>query len=254
MYTKKDPPDWRQFFRVLPIIFGRDRPLRRRHLAQEAARIPTGLGALSLAEDLWATGDIAAAYRLAEKAVQARPDNFEMLLICLSYHVRARDSKQIYVFAERLIAAKNPARQLRLIYAVESLFLWPLWLLGSRFGRNIKRYADNLDRWVAWANNYLASHPKPMVGVGDLIKGEHPPADITAGEIGGIKVRKETSSVVAFLLGMVLLFLIALFVYGIALFARRISKNTGGYAAIVRPVEPSGALRRAASHSDRGIA
>ncbi len=157
MRTQKDPPDWRQFFRVAPIIiFCRNRPLRRRRLAQEAARIPTGLAALSLADDLWSTGDISEAYQLAEKVLQARPDLFELLLICLGYYVRTRDSQKIYVFAERLIAAKSSALQTLRVYKALGLFLWPFELLG--IGRRVVSQADYANRWILWAKNYIATH------------------------------------------------------------------------------------------------
>lgn len=137
-----------------------------------------GLAAWASALDLWTEGDIAAAFRIAEKALRTTPTDFQLNLICLTYYIRARDSTQIYAFAERLVAAKNPAPQLRLIYAGESLFLWPLRLLGSRFGRNVKKRADSLDRWVAWAKAYLASHPRPIVAGGDRVAAERSVSEI----------------------------------------------------------------------------
>lgn len=149
-----------QFFRVLRLTARRDIAQRRRAIARVAESDPAGLAGWALANDLWMRGDISAAYRQAQEVLRGDPTDFGMLLICLDYHIRARDSAQIYVFAERLIAAKNPAHHLRLMHAVESLFLWPLWLLGFRFGRSLNKHADNLDRWVSWARNYLANHPR----------------------------------------------------------------------------------------------
>jgi hypothetical protein len=86
-----------------------------------------------------------------------------MLLICLDYNIRARDSSQIYAFAERLLAAKNITPQIRRVHGVLSVLLWPLWLLGFRFCSTGAANADSRDRWVSWAKNYLASHPKQAV-------------------------------------------------------------------------------------------
>lgn len=103
-------------------------------------------------------GEIAAARRSAEIDLQTRPDDFDLIRICLDYHIRARDSAQIYIYAKRLLAARNPAALLRRIYAAESMILWPLWLLGYKGGRGVKKGADNCDRWVAWARDYVAKH------------------------------------------------------------------------------------------------
>lgn len=92
----------------------RDRAYRLRALAHEAEVDPTGLAIWAIASDLWMGGDVAAAFRFAEKALRASPNDFRLILICLTYYIRSRDSAQIYTFAERLVAAKNPAPQLRL--------------------------------------------------------------------------------------------------------------------------------------------
>jgi len=45
--------------------------------------------------------------------LQTRPRDFEMPLICLDYHIRARDSAQIYAYAKWLLDVKNPAAAIR---------------------------------------------------------------------------------------------------------------------------------------------
>lgn len=125
----------------------------RRALKEEAERNPDGLARWAHATESWMHGEIAAARRSAEIDLQTRPDDFDLIRICLDYHIRARDSAQIYIYAKRLLAARNPAALLRRIYAAESMILWPLWLLGYKGGRGVKKGADNCDRWVAWARD-----------------------------------------------------------------------------------------------------
>ena len=227
---------WGQFFRVLRLTARRDVAQRRRALARAAESDPAGLAGWALANDLWMRGDISAAYRKAQEVLRGDPTDFGMLLICLDYHIRARDSAQIYVFAERLIAAKNPAHHLRLMHAVESLFLWPLWLLGFRFG-SLNKHANNLDRWVSWARNYLASHPPQIVAGDDPVGGDHPPAEIPAKEIEGSQVWKTTWSVMRIIL---LILLIAAVICRAVLVARKSSRVSEGSTARVCPVGPSG--------------
>ncbi|MFZ1870449.1 MAG: hypothetical protein WAU49_18365 [Steroidobacteraceae bacterium] len=130
----------------------------RRALKDEAERNPEGLARWAHATESWMHGEVAAARRSAEIELQTRPDDFDLIRICLDYHIRARDSAQIYAYAKRLLAAKNPAASLRFIYAAESVILWPLWLLGYKGGRGVKEAADNCDRWVAWSRDYVAKH------------------------------------------------------------------------------------------------
>lgn len=201
---------WRQFLRIFRLSVRRDRASRIRALAHEAAGNPAGLAGWTLASDLWMGGDVAAAFRLAEKALKETPNDFRLILICLTYYIRARDSHQIYAFAERLIAADNPAPQLRLIYAVESLFLWPLWLLGSRRGRNIRRHADNLDRWVLWAKDYLATRPRPISDAGGTVEANYPPMKMPAADSAQPR-RKAWSSRFIILLVLLIAFLVYLY-------------------------------------------
>ena len=196
-------------FRVLRLYFRRDKANRLRALAHEAEIDSTGLAAWVIAVDLWMEGDIAAAFRFAEKALRTMPTDFWLILICLTYYTRARDSTQIYAFAERLVAARNPAPQLRLTYWGESLFLWPLWLLGFRVGRNVKIRADNLDRWVTWAKTYLASHPRPIVAGGDLVTAERSVAEIRPGETRKAELRKATRLIIGII--YLILLIVALF-------------------------------------------
>lgn len=130
----------------------------RRALKQEAERNPDGLARWAHATESWMHGEIAEARRSAEIDLQTRPEDFDLIRICLDYYIRARDSAQIYAYAKRLLTVKNPAATLRRIYAVMSLFLWPLWLLGYEGGRGGKKHADNHDRWVAWARDYVTKH------------------------------------------------------------------------------------------------
>ncbi|HWG75435.1 MAG TPA: hypothetical protein VN660_01410 [Steroidobacteraceae bacterium] len=146
---------------------------------KEAELAPTSLPAWSLAYDLWREGDVAGAHRVAEKVLQASPTDFEMLLICLGYYVRSRDSEKTYSFAERLVAAKSTAHTLLALYDSLWIFLWPLELSG--FGRRLRKRATFCDRWVLWAKNYVSSHPQ--LSVGERARGDDPPIDIPAGEI-----------------------------------------------------------------------
>lgn len=144
----------KSLLRVLRSIVRHDR----RALKEEAERNPDGLARWAHATESWMHGEIAAARRSAEIDLQSRPDDFDLIRICLDYHIRARDSAQIYAYAKRLLVANNPAAMLRCIYAAESMVLWPLWLLGYKGGRGVKKGADNCDRWVAWATDYVVKH------------------------------------------------------------------------------------------------
>ena len=156
-----------EFFRMVRAGLRRNSDSQLRQLSQEARKNPGGLATWALAFHSWRQGHIAAAYQAAQKVLPSQPTDFWMLLICLDYHVRARNSTQIYAFAEKLIATKNPANQLRCMYAVLAPLLWPLWLLGLKHGRRLRSRADNFDRWVLWAKNYIASRPKQSVANGD---------------------------------------------------------------------------------------
>ena len=153
--------------------------------------------------------------------MRTMPTDFWLILICLTYYTRARDSTQIYAFAERLVAAKNPAPQLRLTYWGESLFLWPLWLAGFRVGRNVKTRADNLDRWVTWAKTYLASHPKPIVAGGDLVTAERSVAEILPRETGKAELRKATRLII----GIIYLILLIVALFYLAMHSVRMGRS-----------------------------
>lgn len=146
--------------RVLRSIARHDR----RALKEEAERNPDGLARWAHATESWMHGEIAAARRSAEIDLQTRPDDFDLIRICLDYHIRARDSAQIYAYANRLLAAKNPAAVLRRIYAAESIVLWPLWLMGykgagaSRRARTI--VTGGLRGHVTMWRNILRSSPR----------------------------------------------------------------------------------------------
>src|SRR5690348_15536997 len=127
----------------------------RRALKNEAERTSDSLARWAHASESWRHGEIAEAHRSAVVGLQTDPDDFDLIRICLDYHIRARDSAQIYAYAKRLLAAQNPAAKLRRLYAVTSWVLWPLWLLGRKRGPGTKM-ADNCDNWVTWARHYVA--------------------------------------------------------------------------------------------------
>lgn len=154
----------------------------RRALKEEAERNSDSLARWAHATESWKHGEIAEARRSAEIGLQNHPDDFDLIRICLDYHIRARDSAQIYAYAKRLLAAKNPAATLRCIYAVESIILWPLWSLGYKGGRGVKKGAANYDRWVAWARDYVAKHSAQITSTesADTIPFAHRAVAVTA--------------------------------------------------------------------------
>jgi len=111
----------------------------------------------------WKSGEVAAAYRLAQEMLRTEPNDFRMLLICLDHHIRARDPEKIKDFAERLLRAKNPARRLRAWYITTDILLLPLRMVG--FVRPMTAEADTYDEWVAWAKEYVATHSSAVHGV-----------------------------------------------------------------------------------------
>jgi hypothetical protein len=179
--------------------------------------------------DLWTGGDVAAAYRVAEKVLRAAPTDFEMLLICLGYHIRTRDSAQIYSFAKRLVAAKSTAQT----YWALRGFLWPLGLLG--FGRRLSRRVNYSDRWVLWANNYLARHPVEVATDADPVGVDHPPTETKVRETAQSDLQKRTWSAMRIIL---LILLIALLAYWAVLVTRKGTRNSASYTAEALSVEP----------------
>ena len=149
---------FRENLRVLRLVSRHDR----RALKEEAERNPSGLARWAHATESWMHGEIAAARQSAEMDLQARPDDFDLIRICLDYYIRSRDSAQIYAHAKRLLAAKNPAAALRRFHAVQSIILWPVRLLGHRRRNGFKIAADNCDKWVAWSRDYVAKHSAPL--------------------------------------------------------------------------------------------
>jgi hypothetical protein len=103
----------------------------------------------------WESGEVAAAFRLAEENLHKEPDDFRMLLICLDYNIKTRDSPQIRSYAERLLKARNPAKWSRRMYYTFCIVLFPLRLLG--YGKALKDEADAYDEWIAWAKSYVDS-------------------------------------------------------------------------------------------------
>ena len=148
----------RQKLRALR-LFARHDPYARKELKEWAVRKPASLAGWSYAQKLWLAGEVAAARQSAEVVLQTRPHDFDMLLICLDYHIGARDSVQVDAYAKRLLAAKNPAAAIRRTYAAVSIVLWPLWLMGYKGGRGLKVAAEKYDRWVEWAKYYVAKRP-----------------------------------------------------------------------------------------------
>jgi hypothetical protein len=104
----------------------------------------------------WESGEVSAAYRLAEECLVNQPDDFRLLLICVDYHLKNRDTAQTKSYAERLLQAKNPARRSRVLYYLFCVILFPLRLMG--YGRTLKNEADVYEEWVAWARDYVAKH------------------------------------------------------------------------------------------------
>jgi hypothetical protein len=144
----------RKNLRVLRLIARHDL----RALKKEAESHPPGMARWAHASESWMHGEIAAARQSAEEELRNQPDDFQMLRICLDYQIRARNSEQIYDYARRLLAARNPAAWLRRTYTAQRILLWPLWLLGDKRAQRIKQGAANCDAWVAWAREYVATH------------------------------------------------------------------------------------------------
>lgn len=148
--------NFRDSLRILRLVANHDH----RALKHEAERNPGSFARWAHAHKSWMAGEIGPARRSAEVDLQTRPHDFDMLLICLDYHIRARDSAEIYAYAKRLLDAKNPAASIRRTYAALSILLWPLWLLGYKGGRGLKVAAEKYDRWVEWAQDYVAKHDR----------------------------------------------------------------------------------------------
>jgi hypothetical protein len=143
-------------FQTLRNILRRDSTERVQAMRKLAVADPDGIAPWMAATVLWEEGQIAEAHRMAEPLLQSEPADFRLLVICLDWSIRSRDPDRILSFAKRIVEAKNPSRSLRRIFAVVSVVLWPLWLLG--YGRGLIREADALDAWDEWARAYVRDH------------------------------------------------------------------------------------------------
>lgn len=59
-----------------------------------------------------------------------------------------------------MVDAKNPARQIRRLNAVMSVFTWPLRLLGR--GGGLKQDAETMDQWAEWAKAHVTASQRAM--------------------------------------------------------------------------------------------
>ena len=103
----------------------------------------------------WEEGEVEEAHRLAEAILEEQPLDYRMLLICLDWSIRIGDAEHTLAFAQRVINAENPSRQLRRVHFLASVVLWPLRLLGR--GGGLKHEADMLDKWEQAAREYVES-------------------------------------------------------------------------------------------------
>ncbi len=143
-------------FRLLRNFLRRDSAERLQAMREDAAADPEGVACWMASVALWEEGQIAEAHRMAESLLRSEPADFRMLVICLDWSIRCRDPDRILAFAKLVAEAKNPARSQRRVYAVASIVLWPLWLLG--YGRGLLHEADALETWGEWARAYVRDH------------------------------------------------------------------------------------------------
>jgi hypothetical protein len=111
------------------------------------------------ATTFWEHGDLATAYRFAERALRDEPDAFRMLVICIDYYQQAGDLPRTYELAKRLLAARNPARSTRRITPLISPLFWVFGpTRGRRWLRTNLEEADTFDEWVRWAQGYVKAY------------------------------------------------------------------------------------------------
>jgi len=142
--------------------FQRDRADRIRALRDEAERRPEGLGRHLLAVAFWEEGNLDEAFRLAEPLLQETPQNFDLLLICLTFHLKYDNEQQIDAYARRLAVARSPGKLLRTGTVVLNIILFPFRLLGLR--PRSHDYADVLDSWSQWAREYVKENSSVQNG------------------------------------------------------------------------------------------
>ncbi len=147
--------------RALRNLLRRDRAEKLRSLRIDAEKHPNGIAPFIAATAFWEEGEFVSAYGFAEANLRREPNDFRMLVICLDYHIRARDSVQIKAYAERVLAARRPARLSRISATIQGVLLLPLRALG--IGRDPRVTTDAFDAWIAWAKNYLENHPTQEV-------------------------------------------------------------------------------------------
>jgi hypothetical protein len=152
----------RATFRVLDAYRVRDNHDRIRALKAEADRDPHGHGKFFLAIALWEEDDLNGAYELAKPLLEESPEVFDLLAICLAFHLRSGDEREADTYARRLAVAGNPGRSLRFFTSLMNVLTLPLRLAG--FGRFSHAYADVLDAWAQWAHDYVVSHPPVETG------------------------------------------------------------------------------------------
>jgi hypothetical protein len=131
-------------------------------LRQEAAKKPHGTALYVLANVLWEEGEIAEANQLAEGFLKENPTDFNMLVICLDFQIRANDPTAILELAHRVAAARKPSRLRRMGSIIAAPRTWSARLLGR--GRRSRTWAEALDEWADWARDYVNCHSSALVG------------------------------------------------------------------------------------------
>jgi hypothetical protein len=148
--------------RIIRAYGKRESGQRIQALRQEAAAQPQGTASYVLAVVLWEEGEIDEANHLAEAFLEESPADFNMLVICLDYQIRANNPSAISEYAHRVAAVRKPSTFRQVASVLARPRTWPARLFGR--GQSTPNITEALDEWAQWAQDYVDQKSPATVG------------------------------------------------------------------------------------------
>jgi len=139
----------------------RDRDNRIRAVRELAANEPRGIASYLLTVVLWEEGEIEEAHQLAMGFLEENSSDFDMLVICLDYHIRANDGAATLEFARRVATAER-IRIYRPVASTLAALVVPVKWITRVFKRVPAPTAktDPMDAWAQYAREYVELHSR----------------------------------------------------------------------------------------------
>ena len=160
MKTRKHPSASQcslvKLFRVIPVLFRRDRASRLAMLDAIANANPrNALASFLAAYEAWCLGKHALARRHARRAVVLFPDLAALLVILLAESAYGPDRRQTYRDARRLLTAPPSPGSARRVANVGARLL--LAAKGRTTG-NVDKGDEVIEAWRNWARDYVRDY------------------------------------------------------------------------------------------------